>query len=79
MQKEYIFFILFLSAVVLYLLYGCTEKYSAQPIIDNNYIDIYNNEEIQLRRGSTASIAVPPTLKQSFYADKGLVVPNNSC
>lgn len=79
MQKEYIYIILFFVTTLLYLSFRCTEKYAAQPVIDNNYIDIFNNEETQLRRGTTSSVLVPPTLKQSFYADKGLVVPNDSC
>jgi len=61
-----------LSTMLYFLL--SKEKYS-QPVPDNNYIDIYTNEQIQLKRGSTAPIAVPPTVTQALYADKGLVNP----
>jgi hypothetical protein len=62
-----------------YLVYYFTkrEDFSSNPIPDNNYIDIFNNEEIQLRRGSTAHPSVPPTVRQSLYADKGLIIPSN--
>ena len=47
------------------------EKYA--PMKDANFIDIFNSEEVTLRRGGTATVTPPPSVIEAMYADKGMV------
>ena len=66
-------FILFLLFILILITYNsvCYEKYS--HVKNNNFIDIFNNEQVQLKKGSTARQLTPPTLKQALYSDKLLI------
>lgn len=72
-----VFLLLIIISLLSYVVYTIATKKEgfSNPKPDNNYIDIFNNEEIQLRRGATSGAAVPPTVRQALYADKGMIIP----
>lgn len=67
----YFFLIVLICTTVYFTAKMFAEKYT--PMKDANFIDIFNSEEVALRRGATVNIPPAPTVIESIYADKGIV------